>query len=128
SGREVAARHQGAGAVRAAERSRRSGGGRPRARRAGHRPALLHPPAVLYLGATTMISFQLTSTQAQVKEFAHQFSKTVVRPISLEADRNHRIPDEFMLRLSQMRQMMTVGEVPAEYGGEGGGAGESKDK
>ncbi|HEY7956199.1 MAG TPA: acyl-CoA dehydrogenase family protein [Polyangia bacterium] len=75
-----------------------------------------------------MIDFQLTSTQAQVKEFAHQFSKTVVRPISLEADRNHRIPDEFMLRLSQMRQMMTVGEVPAEYGGEGGGAGESKDK
>ncbi|HZS40118.1 MAG TPA: acyl-CoA dehydrogenase family protein [Polyangia bacterium] len=75
-----------------------------------------------------MIDFELTSTQAQVKEFAHQFAKSVVRPMSLEADRNHRIPDDFMLRLSQMRQMMTVGEVPQEYGGEGAGVGEIKDK
>jgi acyl-CoA dehydrogenase len=76
-----------------------------------------------------MIDFELTSTQAQVKEFIHQFAANVVRPISLAADRDHRIPDDFMLRLAQMRQMMSVGEVPQEYGGEGGGLGESsKDK
>jgi acyl-CoA dehydrogenase len=75
-----------------------------------------------------MIDFELTPQQQQVKEFAHQFAKTVVRPISLEADRNHRIPDDFMLRLASMRHMMTVGEVPAEYGGEGAGVGEARDK
>ena len=75
-----------------------------------------------------MIDFELTKQQAQVKEFIHQFAKFAVRPISLQADRDHRIPDEFMLRLVQMRQMMSVGEVPAEYGGEGAGVGETKDK
>jgi acyl-CoA dehydrogenase len=75
-----------------------------------------------------MIDFQLTNTQAQVKEFANQFAKTVIRPISLQADREHKIPEEFLQRLVQMRQMMTVGEVPVEYGGEAGGVGEVKDK
>jgi acyl-CoA dehydrogenase len=65
-----------------------------------------------------MIDFELTTQQAQVKEFIHQFAKNVVRPISLQADRDHRIPDSFLERLAAMRQMMTVGEVPAEYGGE----------
>lgn len=75
-----------------------------------------------------MIDFELTRQQAQVKEMVHQFAKHVVRPISLQADREHRIPDDFMLKLANMRQMMTVGEVPAEYGGEGAGVGETKDK
>jgi acyl-CoA dehydrogenase len=75
-----------------------------------------------------MIDFELTPQQQQVKEFAHQFAKYVVRPISLEADRNHRIPDDFMLRLTNMRQAMSAGEVPQEYGGEGAGVGELKDK
>src|SRR5260370_28122992 len=75
-----------------------------------------------------MIDFQLTSQQAQVKELIHQFAKNVVRPISLEADRTHRIPDDFMLRLQQMRGSFSNGEVPAEYGGEAGGIGETPDK
>jgi acyl-CoA dehydrogenase len=75
-----------------------------------------------------VIDFQLTGTQQQVKEFVQQFAKSIVRPMSLEADRAHKIPDEFMLRLANLRQMMTVGEVPSEYGGEGGGLGEKKDK
>jgi acyl-CoA dehydrogenase len=75
-----------------------------------------------------MIDFELTPQQAQVKEMVHQFAKHVVRPISLQADQDHRIPDDFMLRLASMRQMMTMGEVPAEYGGEGAGLGERKDR
>src|SRR4030095_9885158 len=59
---------------------------------------------------------------------AHQFAQFVVRPISLQADRDHRIPDEFMLKLANMRQLMSAGEVPAEYGGEGAGVGELTDK
>ncbi len=75
-----------------------------------------------------MIDFELTPQQAQVKEMIHQFAKSIVRPISLQADRDHRIPDEFLQRLSNMRAMMSGGEVPEEYGGEGGGVGETKDK
>lgn len=75
-----------------------------------------------------MIDFELTPQQAQVREMVHQFAKLVVRPISLQADKDHRIPDDFMLKLANMRQMMSVGEVPAEYGGEGAGVGELKDK
>src|SRR5438874_2147181 len=75
-----------------------------------------------------MIDFELSQTQEQVKTMAHQFAKFAIRPISLQADRDHRIPDEFMEKLVAMRGMMSVGEVPAEYGGEGGGVGEVKDK
>jgi acyl-CoA dehydrogenase len=75
-----------------------------------------------------MIDFELSQTQQQVKAMAHQFAKFAIRPISLQADRDHRIPDDFMEKLIAMRGMMSVGEVPAEYGGEGGGVGEIKDR
>jgi acyl-CoA dehydrogenase len=75
-----------------------------------------------------MISFEPSKSQVQIREFAHQFAKFVVRPISLEADRTHRIPDDFLLKLTNMRSAMTTGEVPEEYGGEGAGVGELKDK
>ncbi len=75
-----------------------------------------------------MIDFELTQTQQQVKAMANQFAKFAIRPISLQADRDHRMPDEFMEKLVAMRGMMSVGEVPPEYGGEGSGAGEVKDK
>jgi acyl-CoA dehydrogenase len=75
-----------------------------------------------------MIDFELSQTQEQVKTMANQFAKFAIRPISLQADRDHRIPDDFMEKLVAMRGMMSVGEVPAEYGGEGSGVGEIKDK
>jgi acyl-CoA dehydrogenase len=74
-----------------------------------------------------MIDFTLTPSQSQVKELIHQFAKNVVRPLSLKADRDHQIPAEFLERLAMMRGMMSAGEVPGEYGGEGGGVGEQKD-
>jgi acyl-CoA dehydrogenase len=74
-----------------------------------------------------MIEFDLTPEQRRIQEFAHQFAEFAVRPISLQADRDHRIPDEFMQRLADMRKLMSMGEVPREYGGEAG-AGEGKDK
>jgi acyl-CoA dehydrogenase len=75
-----------------------------------------------------MIDFELSRVQQQVKELAHQFAKHVVRPISLEADRTHRIPDDFMLKLASMRQAFSSGEISEELGGEGAGVGELKDK
>jgi acyl-CoA dehydrogenase len=75
-----------------------------------------------------MVEFELSKTHRQVKEFIHQFASSVVRPISLQADRDHKIPEDFLIRLSQMQAGMTMGELPAEVGGEEGGVGETKDK
>lgn len=53
-----------------------------------------------------MVEFQLTEQQRQIQQFAHMFAETALRPISLEADRLHRMPDEFLMRLAAMRGMM----------------------
>jgi acyl-CoA dehydrogenase len=45
----------------------------------------------------------------------------------LQADRDHRFSDDFLLRLAQMRGMVQQGEIPEEYGGEGEGVGEARD-
>ena len=75
-----------------------------------------------------MVDFQLTTMHRQVKDFAHNFAAHVIRPISLEADKNHTLGDVALQRLADLQKMMSMGEVPREYGGEGGGAGEVKDK
>jgi acyl-CoA dehydrogenase len=70
-----------------------------------------------------MVSFELSEKQQMLRMMVNQFAKTVIRPMSLEADRNHRIPDEFMLRLATMRAAMpTSGIIPEEYGGDEGKA------
>ncbi len=69
-----------------------------------------------------MIDFTLTTAQRQIKEFAHQFSAHVIRPISLEADRNHRLSDETLQRLADLQKMMSASDVPRDYGGAGEGA------
>jgi acyl-CoA dehydrogenase len=79
-----------------------------------------------------MVDFEYTDQQRQIRGFIHEFAKNVLRPISLEADRNHRIPDDFLLRLGMMRSAMPGGgagdaELPEEYGGTATGA-RSKDK
>lgn len=74
-----------------------------------------------------MIDFDLTSQQEQVRDFIHGFCASVVRPNSIIWDAAHAIPADFLLRLSQMQAGIRMGEVPAEYGGEGGGIGETRD-
>jgi acyl-CoA dehydrogenase len=75
-----------------------------------------------------MIEFTLTTQQSQAKEFVHQFARHAVRPLSLKADREHRIPDELMAKMVSLSQLMSSGEVPSEYGGEGGGLGAERDR
>src|SRR5437868_10549610 len=75
-----------------------------------------------------MIDFELSPQQSQVREMVHQLAENVARPLSRVAHRTLRFPDDFLIRLTQMRGAMSSGEVPREYGGEGGGAGEAKDK
>jgi acyl-CoA dehydrogenase len=74
-----------------------------------------------------MIDFELTPQQARLRELIHQFAENAVRPISLQADREHKIPEDFLLRLASLRAGMSGGEIPEEYGGEGAGAGGAKD-
>jgi acyl-CoA dehydrogenase len=74
-----------------------------------------------------MIDFELTPQQARLRELIHQFAENAVRPISLQADREHKIPEDFLLRLAVLRAGMSGGEIPEEYGGEGAGAGGAKD-
>ncbi|HEX2570231.1 MAG TPA: acyl-CoA dehydrogenase family protein [Polyangia bacterium] len=74
-----------------------------------------------------MIDFELTPQQERLRELIHQFAKNVVRPISLQSDREHQIPEDFLLRLAVMRAGLSGGEIPEEYGGEGAGAGGAKD-
>ena len=74
-----------------------------------------------------MIDFELSDKHRQMRDMIHMFAKTVIRPMSLEADRTHRIPDDFLVRLAQMRGSFQSGEVPREYGGEAGGVGDKQD-
>lgn len=72
-----------------------------------------------------MIEFDLTDKQQQLCAFLHGFAEGVVRPISLEADRAHGFPAEFLLRLANMRSAM-YGSVPGEYSGGEDAPAESK--
>lgn len=77
------------------------------------------------------VDFELSPQQQQIRGFIHEFAKSSLRPISLEADRTHRIPDDFLLRLGVMRSAMPGGsdsEIPEEYGGKETEKVEKKDK
>jgi acyl-CoA dehydrogenase len=56
-----------------------------------------------------MVDFDLTDGERQLKDMAHQFARFGLRPISLEADRLHRMPEDFLQRMAQMRGMMPGG-------------------
>ncbi len=55
------------------------------------------------------MDFELTEQERQLKDMAHQFAKFALRPMSLEADRLHRMPDEFLERISAMKAMFPGG-------------------
>jgi acyl-CoA dehydrogenase len=74
-----------------------------------------------------MVDFTLNTMQKQVKDFAHQFGLHVVRPMSLQADREHKVPDELLARLADLAKFMSSGEVPEDQGG-AGDAGTTKDR
>lgn len=75
-----------------------------------------------------MVDFALTPQQKQVTEFLHEFAKNIVRPLALECDRTHRVPPDVLERVAAMQAGMSMGEIPEDYGGEGAGVGEAKDR
>lgn len=49
-----------------------------------------------------MISFELSQQQKQIKELVHWFAKNEVRPISMEADKQEKVPDEWLDKVNKM--------------------------
>lgn len=70
-----------------------------------------------------MIDFELSDKQKQFREFVHMLAKDIVRPLSLQADRDHGLPVEFLQRVNDMRGSFMGSAIPKEYGG-----GADKDK
>ncbi len=75
-----------------------------------------------------MIDFELSEQQRQIQEFVHMFARDGVRPISLACDREHKVPDDFMLRIVAMGNSFRMGAIPKDYGGDDEGIGEARDK
>lgn len=48
------------------------------------------------------MDFSLTETQKNLRQLTHWLAENQIRPRSLEADKNHGWPDDFMLELQQM--------------------------
>ncbi len=72
-----------------------------------------------------MISFALSEMQDNVRQMIHWFAENEVRPIALEADRSHSIPMAFHQKVKDLG--ISMGGLPKELGGEGGGLGGQKD-
>jgi len=69
-----------------------------------------------------MAEFELTPEQLSLKMFLHQFAAGVVRPISLEADRTGKMPEDFLQKVQMLAAAIPNaagrGAIPEEYGGE----------
>jgi acyl-CoA dehydrogenase len=73
-----------------------------------------------------MIDFALDPVLESIKEMVHFFAVNEVRPHAIEADRKGGVSDEFIEKVVQLG--LSAGGVPREFGGEGDGVGEKKDK
>lgn len=62
-----------------------------------------------------MISFELSPQQKQIKELVHWFAKNEMRPISLEADKMEKVPDEWLERVNKLGIQLNT----SSFGGRG---------
>ncbi len=63
-----------------------------------------------------MFEFELSEGMKNIKNMVHWFAKTEIRSLSIEADRKHGVPEEFLMKIVKMG--ITGGEL---LGGGGGG-------
>lgn len=74
-----------------------------------------------------MIDFTLSEMQDTVRQMVHWLAENEIRPIALEADRTHQIPDAFLRKAKELG--ISSGAISRRAGGEGdglGGTGDSK--
>ena len=62
-----------------------------------------------------MIDFQLTDAQNNIQGMLHWFAESEMRPVSLQADREHKVPDELLQKTIQygisMADLVTLARV-----------------
>ena len=63
------------------------------------------------------MDFELTSEERLVQETAREFAQKELKPIASEIDKNHKIPDEIIKKLSELGFFGVY--IPEEYGGAG---------
>ena len=63
-----------------------------------------------------MISFELSPAQKQVKELVHWFAENEVRPISLEAEKRGKVPDEWLEKVNRMGIQLNPSSIAGESG------------
>ncbi len=63
------------------------------------------------------MNFELTSEEKLVQETAREFAQKELKPIASEIDKNHKIPDEIIKKLSELGFFGVY--IPEEYGGAG---------
>src|SRR5438132_4126757 len=73
-----------------------------------------------------MIDFDIDPKIEQLRQMIHWFAENEVRPAAIEADRNGGVSREFVEKVLALG--VSAGGVPKEFGGEGDGIGEKKDK
>lgn len=70
-----------------------------------------------------MISFELTPQQKQVRDLVHWFAESEMRPISLQADAEHRVPDEWLVKVNRMGiSLSTPGSQAHTHESQNGGS------
>jgi acyl-CoA dehydrogenase len=62
-----------------------------------------------------MIDFELTKSQKQLKEGIHSLAEYVIRPMSLEMDRNKDVPEDFMRKMMGLAKSYTTDPAISEY-------------
>ena len=62
------------------------------------------------------IDFSLTDKQRMFRDGIHVFARDVIRPLTLQIDRDRKVPEDLLRRMQQMGASM--GGVPKELGGE----------
>lgn len=63
-----------------------------------------------------MIDFKLSEQQNQIKEMTHWFAENEIRPIAMEADRQERVPDDWLEKVNSMGIHLNT----SSFGGSGG--------
>ena len=51
------------------------------------------------------MEFELTKKQREVKDALQQLGNYVIRPMSLQMDREHKVPDEFLKSFVSMSKI-----------------------
>jgi acyl-CoA dehydrogenase len=73
-----------------------------------------------------MIDFTLTKTQQEIKEGINGLGKYVIRPMSLEMDRKHEVPEPFLRNFMRLAKGFRAADVAEDFA-DGGQAAAAKD-